>query len=124
MCSHLVLPCCAYVRQAHTNEVTGILSFWPTFWLYVVTGVCCHIGPCVLTTYFRMRLKDRMGIDDHPINDLCCAWFCSPCAIGQQAMAVDKRLGYQVYQFCELEWLEETVNVYHDSRDDEWRSSN
>jgi len=46
-CVHLILPCCAYVRQAHTNEVTGICAFWPTFWLYIIGGLCCGLAPAV-----------------------------------------------------------------------------
>merc|ERR1719440_1107104 len=46
--------------------------------------------------YFRMHLKDMMGIEDHCINDFLLALFCFPCAIGQQAIALDEHLGYDV----------------------------
>jgi len=123
MCTHLLLPCCMYVRQAHTNEVTGICGFWPTFWAYFLTGFCCGVGPCCLTVFFRMRLKEHMGVEDHVLNDLCLAWLCATCAVGQQAMAVDQKLGYEVELCCELKWTEETELVYRDGRTDIDRSS-
>jgi len=55
-----------------------------------------------------------MGIEDHLMNDLCCAWLCAPCAIGQQGMAVDRELGYEVELCCELNWKTATENVYRD----------
>jgi len=55
-----------------------------------------------------------MGIEDHLLNDLCCAWLCAPCAIGQHAMAVDRELGYEVEMCCELKWTTATENIYRD----------
>lgn len=117
-CVHLLLPCCQFVRQSHTNEVTKICGFWPTFFAYAVSGVCCMLGPCCLTVYFRMKLKEHMGIEDHLLNDLCCAWLCFPCAIGQQGMAVDQKLGYEVELCCTLNWLSDTKNVWNDAQED------
>lgn len=117
MCFHLLLPCMVYVRQAHTNQVTGICSFWGTFWAYFLGGLLCGIGPCCLTVFFRMKLKEHMGVDDHIMNDLCCAWLFAPCAVGQAAMAVDRKLGYEVECCCSLSWDRETENVYENDRD-------
>lgn len=104
MCVQLILPCMQYVRAAHTNAVTNTCGFWETFLAYLVTGLCCGLGPCCLTVFFRMKLKEHMGIEDHILNDLCCAWFCMPCAIGQQALAVDQKLGYEVELCCKLKF--------------------
>jgi len=117
MCFHLLIPCMVYVRQAHTNEVTGVCSFWATFWAYFLGGLCCGLGPCCLTVFFRMRLKEHMGIEDHLLNDLCCAWLCAPCAVGQAAMSVDRKLVYEVESWNNLKWLEDTEKVYRDQDD-------
>lgn len=115
LCFPLAIPCCVYVRQAHTNQVTGICGFWTTFWAYFLGGLCCGIGPCCLTVFFRMKLKEHMGIEDHIMNDLCCAWACAPCAVGQVAMAVDQKLGYEVDACCcKLNWDRETEQVFQD----------
>lgn len=111
MCCHLIFPCCIFVRQAHTNEVTGICSYWATFWSYALTGMCCCIGPFCLSVYFRMLLKEHMMIEDHVLNDLCLAWLCLPCSVGQQALAVDRALGYDVELCCNLQWRKEIENA-------------
>lgn len=121
MCMHMILPCMVWVRQAHTNEVTGGCGYWSTFAAYIVTGLCCCIGPCCLTVYFRMQLKDHMGLEDHLLNDLCLAWLCLPCTVAQQALAVDRKLGYTVDGCCTLDWddeesLHRLKNPYEDDR--------
>jgi Cys-rich protein (TIGR01571 family) len=113
-CLSVIIPCAAWTRQAHTNEVTGVCPFWPTWCAYFCTGIFCGVGPCCLTVFFRMRLKEHMGVEDHVLNDLCLSWLCHQCAIGQQAMAVDQALGYEVECCCTLRWTTPTEKVYKD----------
>jgi len=123
MCLHMLLPCMVWVRQGHTNQVTNVCGFWATFICYLVSGLCCGIGPCCLTVYFRMRLKEHMGIDDHLLSDLCFAWLCMPCTVGQQALAVDQKLGYHVDGCCTLDWDDEQPQRMRGLRNDDYEAS-
>mmetsp|Transcript_60431 Transcript_60431/g.107701 ORF Transcript_60431/g.107701 Transcript_60431/m.107701 type:complete len:260 (-) Transcript_60431:151-930(-) len=92
------LPCmlifCPFIRQAHTTETAGIFPFWYTFFLYVFSvGCCCQL---CLTVFFRMQLKNHMGIRDHCLNDWCVSWACWWCVIGQMALNVDDLMEYEV----------------------------
>jgi hypothetical protein len=57
--------------------------------------------------YWRMRLKEIMGIEDHILNDFCVTLFCPMLSICQQGTAVDIKMGYQVQGCCDLEWADE-----------------
>lgn len=97
--------CCPLVRVAHTNAVAGICGFWET----ALCWCCCalisvNLGPCCLLVYWRMQLKQIMGISDHILNDVCITIFCPWFSICQQGTAVDTKLGYQVVGCFDLEW--------------------
>lgn len=95
---------CPEVRQAHTNDVASVFTYWPSLVAMVIARVCCiSCGvPCCLNVWFRMHLKDQLGIEDHCINDFVIAILCWPCAVGQQAMAIDRHLGYAVGCCCKV----------------------
>jgi Cys-rich protein (TIGR01571 family) len=99
--------CCPMVRMAHTNAVAGILGYWET----ACCWCCCHIwtaglGSMCLMVWFRMRLKQIMKLDDHPINDFCLTLFCPWLSICQQGTAVDAAMGYEVVGCCDLEYYD------------------
>lgn len=96
--------CCPFIRQAHTNEVAGICGYWWTLAAYAFGGFFCCLGPLCLTVWFRMEIKERMGLKDNVVNDFCLAWLCWSCTIGQMALAVDDFMGIDM----ECPW---TVNV-------------
>lgn len=100
--------CCPLVRMAHTNAAAGVCGFWESAICWC--GISCisvGIGPCCLMVYWRMRLKEIMGITEHRLNDFCITLFCPMLSICQQGTAVDAKLGYQVTGCCELEWATE-----------------
>jgi len=97
--------CCPLVRMAHTNAVSGVMNYWAT----VLLWCCCAaftggLGPCCLMVYWRKRLKDIMGLEDHLINDCCITFWCWPLSVIQQGIAVDHASGYEVTGCCTLEW--------------------
>lgn len=91
--------CFPIIRTAHTNDVAGVCGFWETIVAMYCSLLLCGLGPCCLTVYFRIHLKENMGIPDHCLNDMCCAWLCFPCITGQQALSVDDAAGMH-YQCC------------------------
>lgn len=103
---------CPLVRMAHTNEVAGVMGFWES----AVCWACCafwsvNIGPCCLLVYWRMKLKEAMGLEDHMLNDffitLCCPWL----SICQQGTAVDTAMGYEVTGCCNLQFDHDHQNA-------------
>lgn len=94
---------CPLVRIAHTNQVSGVCDYWETFCCMAICS-CFVVGPCCLNVYFRMHLKDNMGIQDHCFEDLCVTFFCFNCSVGQQGMSIDRKLGYDVKCCCDLQW--------------------
>merc|ERR1712224_392397 len=86
------------------GAVAGTCGFWQTMGSYVCCCVACLAGPCCLTVYFRLKLKDRLGLQDRCCSDFCWAWMCCLCAIGQQVMDVDRRLGYEMIGCFDLAW--------------------
>jgi len=93
---------CHYVRIAHTNAVSGVCDFWETFCCMFLASFCV-CGPLCLNVYFRIHIKDHMGIQDNCFADFCLAFFCLPCVAGQQAMAVDEVLGWKFKCPCNIE---------------------
>jgi len=93
--------CCPTVRMAHTNAVSGVLAYWSSIAAFCCAGCLC--GPCgqgCLMVYWRSKLKEVMGIDQHFLNDCIVTCCCPYLAICQQAQAVDEALGYEVDGFC------------------------
>lgn len=89
---------CCQCRAAHTWHVAGICEYWPALGLlflgHVAKIACCV--DAIIYTYFRMKLKEKLGIRPNPCMDLAYSVFCPCCAVGQEAMAVDQELGTQV----------------------------
>lgn len=85
---------CPWIRIAHTNEAADVCGFWETF-LCMWCATLCVCGPLCLNVYFRIHVKDALGIDDNMCQDICLGLFCLPCSTGQQALAVDEAMGYK-----------------------------
>lgn len=103
---------CPMIRMAHTNAVAGICGFWETALIWCCCAlISVNLGPCCLMVYWRMQLKQIMGIADHVLNDVCLTIFCPWLSICQQGTAVDTKLGYQVVGCCDLEW-DKGVDLY------------
>lgn len=95
--------CCPLVRIAATNELAGVCGFWET----AICFFCCavfsaNLGPCCLMVYWRHAVKDVMGIDDHLCNDICCTLFLPGLSLCQQAIAVDRAMGYESTGCCKM----------------------
>jgi len=95
--------CCPLVRIAHTNAVAGVCGFWETaLCCCFCSAISANLGPCCLMVYWRKQVKDVMGIEDHLMNDICCTLFFPGLSLCQQAIAVDRAMGYEVTGFCKL----------------------
>lgn len=101
MCLHSFF-CCA-VRAAHTWHVAGLCEYWPSLFLIFLvdcTKWACCLDACVFT-YFRMKLKQKLGIEPDLMMDFVFSAFCPWCAVAQEAMAVDEELGVTVECCCQ-----------------------
>lgn len=97
--------CCCSCRAAHTWHVAGVIEYWPAlFALFVsnLTGAAC-CWQMFIFTYFRMKIKDKLGIRRDCPTDCLYSTFCCFCAVAQEAMAVDAELGTQVACCCDLQ---------------------
>jgi len=99
----MMVTCCPLIRVAHTNAVAGVCGFWETIFCMWCSFLLFGMGPCCLNVYFRIHLKDHMGIEDHCVNDMILAWCCLPCITGQQALAVDQVMGFSFKCPCSVE---------------------
>lgn len=104
--THLCLhsTCCYQCRAAHTWHVAGLCEYWPALFLLFFLGCtkfACCIDSCVYA-YFRMKLKEKLGIRRNVVMDVLYSMFCPCCAVGQEAMAVDAELGTDVQCCCQL----------------------
>jgi len=86
--------CCPWVRIAHTNEAADVCGYWETF-VVMWCATLCVCGPLCLNVYFRMHVKEALGIQDNCCVDVLQAFFCLSCVTGQQALAVDEGMGYK-----------------------------
>lgn len=101
LCLHLF--CCCMCRAAHTWHVAQVCEYWPSFCLFCIAGtskiICVDV--CIYT-YFRTKIKERLGIKPNIPMDCLCHLFCPFCAVGQEALAVDEELGIKVECCCRL----------------------
>jgi len=98
----LMTCCCPFVRMAHTNEAADVCGFWESLVCMWCSGLC-PCGPLCLQVYFRIHIKDHMGIHDHCFMDFVAAFFCLFCVTAQQAMSVDEALGFKFKCPCSIE---------------------
>merc|ERR1719453_2727803 len=94
--------CCPMVRISHTNAVSGVCPFWESLWCWC----CCawltlNVGPFCLLMWWRLRLKNLMRVEEHPINDFCVTMICPQVSICQMSSAVDDAMGYKITGCCE-----------------------
>lgn len=93
MC-HIVLYC-PCIRAAQNNHAADVCGYWETFVLMWLSTFCVACGaPLCLNVYFRMHLKDHLGLDDDCFNDFIISFCCYHFSLGQQGLAVDQALGY------------------------------
>lgn len=97
-----MVMCCPLVRIAHTNETADVCGFWESL-VCMACSTLCICGPLCMQVYFRIHIKDHMGIADHCFNDFCATLFCFPCVAGQQALAVDETMGWKFKCPCNIE---------------------
>lgn len=109
----LYIMCCGWPRVAHTWYAAGVL---PTFWqglalIWLITAapslgvVYCGLNSmfqcitytwCCFTVHYRIKIKERLGEKVHWEHDCLESWMCAPCALAQEAIAVDEELGMEV----------------------------
>jgi len=95
MCLHA--SCCGACRVGHTMQAAGILEYYPViFLLSIVGGRGNYCFSAIFRTYFRYKLRQKLGIRENLPMDCVVSWFCPCCAIAQEAKAVDQELGVTV----------------------------
>merc|ERR1712107_726269 len=57
---------------------------------------CCFCFVIYVNLTGRIRLREKLGIQPRPSEDLLCTLCCPCCANGQEALAVDKATGVQI----------------------------
>lgn len=96
--------CCGACRVGHNVQVAGLMGFWPAACLWTLLehiGFACCLAPC-LGMYFRSMLRQKLGLAPNCCMDCLSYFFCAPCAIGQDAMAVDFETGVSTSCCCQL----------------------
>jgi len=79
---------CPCARQAHTMQVIGG-SYWCTFIASIILFPCFSVLVLVQRSQVRSKLDlSQACISDFILLIICC---CAPCAVGQQAMSVDRK---------------------------------
>jgi Cys-rich protein (TIGR01571 family) len=102
MCLHTV--CCLPCRAAHTWNGAQLCEFWPSIFLQCMagmTGAPCCVHLCIFT-YYRMKLKEKLGIQPNMVLDCLVSCCCPCCSIAQEAMAIDEELGVAVECCCKV----------------------
>lgn len=95
---------CPLARMAATMATAGVCGYWESICFWCLCAMFVPLGPCCLTVFFRMRLKEIMNIRDNPLNDIIVACLCPNLAICQEGTAVDHAMGYEVVGCCDVEW--------------------
>merc|ERR1719313_282745 len=90
---------CMACRVGHTMHVAGICDFWTA----TLTWHFCTCIRCCLGIHWRGQLRSKLGVKGSCCDDLLAYCCCSPCAVGQDAMVVDKATGAKVSCCCNLE---------------------
>lgn len=107
------IMCCGWPRVAHTWYAAGLLpSFWmglALIWsitaapslLVIYCGLpnmfsCITYTWCCFSVHYRIKIKERLGAESHWGRDCLESWMCAPCALAQEAIAVDEELGMEV----------------------------
>mmetsp|Transcript_11798 Transcript_11798/g.19371 ORF Transcript_11798/g.19371 Transcript_11798/m.19371 type:complete len:382 (+) Transcript_11798:67-1212(+) len=97
LCLHAAF--CWPVRAAHTWEVMGIVDYWLGFF----ASLCCPLCmPCIGGCFWRAKIRKKFGIEENTIGDFLMWLFCTPCAVGQEAMQVDEVSGVTVQCCCKI----------------------
>jgi len=97
VCLHTA--CCWQCRVAHTYEVADVMNYWPTIFL---SAFCGCFWPCIGACYGRKKLRVALGLEEDSCMDAVKYCFCGICAVGEEAMAVDKATGVNVFCCCNV----------------------
>jgi len=100
VCCHGLL--CPLPRIGHTLEVAGVCGYWQSILCFSCCSVLtCGLGSLCLFPFWRMRVKEAMGIKHFGCLDFLYSILCIPCDVCQQASAVDRKMGYKVSGCCD-----------------------
>jgi Cys-rich protein (TIGR01571 family) len=113
--THLCLHtcCCWQCRVAHTYQVTDVMDYWPTIFL---TGLCGCFMPCIGACYGRKKLRVVLGLEEDTCMDFVKYCFCSLCAVGEEAMQVDKATSVNVFCCCSVVTDEQMQQAVQDNQ--------
>jgi len=95
--------CCSVARLAHNTQVTGVMDYWMTVGLIILSPICavCCVPIC-FQTWIRMEIKKKLGIEPDAVKDCVCASCCNCCTIAQAAREIDERSAVVVKCCCNL----------------------
>jgi hypothetical protein len=99
--------CCPMVRQAHTNQVSGVCGFWES----ICCWCCCSwvtlgLGPSCLIVFWRVQIKSLMRRSDNVVEDFCVSCACPQLSVCQMANNVDREMQSEMTGCCAFRNLE------------------
>lgn len=86
--------CCPMVRQAHTNQVSGVCGFWESLCCWCCCSwVSLGLGPSCLVVLWRTSIQSTMfplaSPGDNMVEDFCITCLCPSLSVCQMAKSVD-----------------------------------
>lgn len=91
--------CCGAVRWSETISMSGFMSFFSGLMLFIVITFASNVSVAWIVcigwlTYFRQMLRQEYDLDygdPFTIAEDCCTYcLCSPCAVAQEAIHVER----------------------------------
>ncbi|KAL5711940.1 hypothetical protein ACHQM5_014161 [Ranunculus cassubicifolius] len=87
-CMTMFFPCVTFGRNAHMIDEGKSSCVAHGFAYAMLQPVCCQ---CVLTCFYREKLRAKYGLPKEPCNDICVHFFCGPCALCQEHAELKSR---------------------------------
>lgn len=109
-CSGLLCP---MVRQAHTNQVSGVCGFWESLCCWCCCSwVSLGLGPSVLVVFWRTSIQTQMQIPpgENIVEDFCLSCLCPQLSVCQMARSVDEAMGSKQTGCLNFEMTEDIYN--------------
>lgn len=88
---------CPIIRASQTAHAASIRYFWYSMLIFGFAFMLpLFIGWAVIfwviRVCYRMKLRQRAGLQENSINDCCCTLFCGPCTNCQEARHMEKAI--------------------------------
>ena len=84
------------VRYPGTYGTDAVGSYGALYYIMFALMMAGHIAFVAIGTYYRGKLRREYAIDGGVLGDCCWHYWCSCCAIAQEARHVDRDFGFPV----------------------------